>query len=185
MSRLKVEDAKQRDVGHSKVRLGREVLQELDIGEGAFIELHGKRMTVAIAWPAYAEDEQREIARMDGLLRHNAQVAMNEYVTINKAQVKDSRTIVFSPTDNQLTVDDEFAGFVKRRFKDMPYVEGDMMLLSIFGSAVPFIATTTEPKGPVKIAESTYVQVMSEPIERPKDRQLVHLELHVVNEKID
>ncbi len=173
---LRVADAKQRDVGHDKIRVDNESMEKLAITAGDFIEVHGKRTTVAIAWPAYAEDQGQEIARMDGLLRRNAGVALNEYITIKKAEVKDSQTIVFAPTDVRLSVDEEFVGFVKRRFMDMPFVEGDMTLLSIFGSAVPLIATRTRPHGPVKITESTVVQVMSEPTPEKKGLPIVTYE---------
>ena len=173
---LRVADAKQRDVGHGKVRIDNETMQKLIITAGDFIEVHGKRTTVAIAWPAYAEDQGQEIVRMDGLLRRNAGVAINEYITTKKAEVKDSQTIVFAPTDVRLSVDEEFVGFVKRRFMDMPFVEGDMTLLSIFGSAVPLIATRTRPHGPVKITESTVVQVMSDPAPDKKGLPIVTYE---------
>ena len=173
---LRVADAKQRDVGHGKVRIDNETMQKLAITAGDFIEVHGKRTTVAIAWPAYAEDQGQEIVRMDGLLRRNAGVALNEYITIKKAEVKDAQTIVFAPTDVRLSVDEEFVGFVKRRFMDMPFMEGDMTLLSIFGSAVPLIATRTRPHGPVKITETTVVQVMSEPTPEKKGIPIVTYE---------
>src|SRR2546425_2188773 len=153
-----------------------ETMQKLAITAGDFIDVHGKRTTVASAWPAYAEDQGQEIVRMDGLLRRKAGVALNEYITIKKAEVKDSQTIVFAPTDVRLSVDEEFVGFVKRRFMDMPFVEGDMTLLSIFGSAVPLIATRTRPHGPVKITESTVVQVMSEPTPEKKGIPIVTYE---------
>ncbi|TMI56786.1 CDC48 family AAA ATPase [Candidatus Bathyarchaeota archaeon] len=172
----RVADAKKRDVGHDKVRVDDETMQKLAITEGDFIEVRGKRTTVAIAWPAYTEDQGQQIARMDGLLRKNAGVALNEYVTLKKAEVKDSQTIVFAPTDVRLSVDDEFVSFVKRRFMDMPFVEGDMTLLNIFGSSVPLIATRARPHGPVKITESTVVQVMSEPSPDKKSIPLVTYE---------
>src|SRR3989441_1072123 len=85
-AQLRVADAKQRDVGHGKVRIDNETMQKLSITAGDFIEVHGKRTTVAIAWPAYAEDQGQEIVRMDGLLGRNAGVALNKYVTIKKAE---------------------------------------------------------------------------------------------------
>ncbi len=173
---LRVDDAKQRDVGHGKVRIDNETMQKLAIIAGDFIEVHGKRTTVAIAWPAYAEDQGQEMVRMDGLLRRNAGVALNEYITIKKAEVKDSQTIVFAPTDVRLSVDEEFVAFVKRRFMDMPFVEGDMTLLNIFGSSVPLMATRVRPHGPVKIAESTIVQVTSEPTPEKKGLPIVTYE---------
>ena len=173
---MKVADAKQRDVGHGKVRIDNETMQKLGITAGDFIEVHGKRTTVAIAWPAYAEDQGQEIVRMDGLLRRNAGVALNEYITVKKAEVKDSQTIVFAPTDVRLSVDEEFVAFVKRRFMDLPFVEGDLTLLNIFGSSVPLMATRIRPHGLVKIAESTIVQVMTEPTPEKKGLPIVTYE---------
>src|SRR5213594_4404467 len=173
---VRVADAKQRDVGHGKVRIDNATMEKLGITAGDFIEVRGKRTTVAIAWPAYAEDQAQEIARIDGLLRRNAGVALNEFITIKKAEVHDSQTIVFAPTDVRLSVDDEFVSFVKRRFMDMPFMEGDMTLLSIFGSSVPLLATRTRPHGPVNVTESTVLQVMSEPSPEKKGLPIVTYE---------
>ena len=100
---LKVADAKQRDVGHGKARIDNETMQKLAITAGDIIEVRGKRSTVAIAWPAYAEDQGQEIILIDGLLRRNAGVAINEFVSIKKAEVKDSQTVAFAPSDVRLS----------------------------------------------------------------------------------
>jgi transitional endoplasmic reticulum ATPase len=173
---LRVADARQRDVGHGKVRIDNETMQKLGITAGDFVEIHGKKMTVAVAWPAYAEDQGQEIIRMDGLIRRNAGVALNEFVSVRKADVKEAQAIVFAPTDVRLSVDEEFVSFVKRRFMDMPFIEGDMTLLSIFGSAVPLIVTRTRPHGAVKITETAHVQVLSEPTPEKKGIPIVTYE---------
>ncbi len=165
---LRVADAKQRDVGHGKVRIDSETMEKLEITAGDFVEIRSKRSTVAIAWPAYAEDQGKGLIRMDGLLRRNAGVALNEYITVRKAIVKPAQSITFAPTDVRLNVDEEFIRFVKRRFMDMPFMEGDMTLLSIFGSAVPLIVVRTRPRGPVRVTEATNVQVLSEPTHEKK-----------------
>jgi transitional endoplasmic reticulum ATPase len=173
---LRVADARQRDVGHGKVHIDNDTMQKLGITAGHFVEIHGKKMTVAVAWPAYAEDQGQEIVRMDGLIRRNAGVALNEYVNLRKADVKDAQAIVFAPTDVRLSVDEEFVRFVKRRFMDIPFIEGDMTLLSIFGSAVPLIVTRTRPHGPVKVTETAQVQVLSEPTPEKKGIPIVTYE---------
>ncbi len=173
---LRVADARQRDVGHGKVRIDNETMQKLGITAGDFVEIHGKKMTVAVAWPAYAEDQGQEIVRMDGLIRRNSGVALNEQVSLSRADVKESQGVVFAPTDVRLSVDEEFVSFVKRRFMDMPFVEGDMTLLSIFGSAVPLVVTRTRPHGPVKIVETSHVQVLSEPTPEKKGIPIVTYE---------
>ena len=175
-SSLRVADARQRDVGHGKVRIDNDTMLKLGITAGDFVEIHGKKMTVAVAWPAYAEDQGQEIIRMDGLIRRNSGVALNENVSIRKADVKEAQAIIFAPTDVRLSVDEEFVSFVKRRFMDMPFIEGDMTLLSIFGSAVPLIVTRTRPHGPVKITETAHVQVLSEPTPEKKGIPIVTYE---------
>jgi transitional endoplasmic reticulum ATPase len=165
---LRVADAKQRDVGHGKVRIDSETMERLEITAGDFVEIRSKKSTVAIAWPAYSEDQGKGLIRMDGILRRNAGVALNEYITVRKATVKPAQSITFAPTDVRLNVDEEFVKFVKRRFMDMPFVEGDMALLSIFGSAVPLTVVRTRPHGPVRVSEATGVQVLSEPTHEKK-----------------
>ncbi len=173
---LRVADAKQRDVGHGKVRIDNETMHKLGITAGDFIEVHGKKTTVAISWPAYNEDQSEGIIRMDGLIRRNTGVALNEYVTVRKGEVKDAQLIVFAPTDVRLNVDDEFISFVKRRFTDMPFMEGDMALLSVFGSAVPLTVARTKPKGAVRIVENCAVNVLSEPAPEKKGIPMVTYE---------
>src|SRR5438093_8257456 len=51
-----------------------------------------------------------------------------------------------------------------------------MTLLNIFGSSVPLLASRARPHGPVKITESTVVQVMSEPSPDKKSIPLVTYE---------
>lgn len=175
-AQLRVADARQRDVAHGKVRVDNETMSKLGVTAGDFIEINGKKKTVAVAWPAYVEDQGQGIIRMDGLIRRNAGVALNEYVNIRKAEVKEAQSIVFAPTDVRLTVDEEFIGFAKRRFMDMPFIEGDMVLLSIFGSAIPLLVTKIRPHGPVKITEATDVRVLSEPTPEKKGIPMVTYE---------
>ena len=174
--KLRVADARQRDVGHGNVRMDNDTMQNLAITAGDFVEIHGKKMTVAIAWPAYTEDQGQDVIRMDGHLRRNAGLALNDYVSVRKADVKEAQSIMFAPTDVRLSVDDEFIRFVHRRFIDLPFIEGDMTMLSIFGSAIPLVVTRTRPRGAVKIIESSSVQVLSEPIPEKKGISIVAYE---------
>lgn len=174
--KLRVADARQRDVGHGKFRMDNDAMQNLGITAGDFVEIHGKKMTVAIAWPAYAEDQGQDVIRMDGHLRRNAGVALNDYVSVRKADVKEAQSIMFAPTDVRLSVDDEFIRFVHRRLIDLPFIEGDMTMLSIFGSAIPLVVTRTRPRGAVKIVESSSVEVLSEPTPEKKSIPMVAYE---------
>lgn len=160
---LRVAEAKQRDVGRGKARIDVETMQALGVTAGDIIEIKGKRRTAAVAWPASPEDQSKAIIRMDGLVRRNANVAINEYVITLKAEVQEAQSVILAPIDMKLSVDKDFVNFVKSRLLEVPLVEGDSVFVVILGSAIPFIVTRVRPHDIVKIAPETSLQVMGEP----------------------
>jgi transitional endoplasmic reticulum ATPase len=143
-------------------------MQALGIVAGDMIELRGKRTTAAVAWPAYQEDQGKGMIRIDGLIRKNAGVALNEYVIVKKADVKEAQNIVLAPVDMRLNVDADFVNFVKSRLVETPLVEGDSVFVVILGSAIPFVVIRARPHGIVKVTQATSLQVLSEPTAEKK-----------------
>jgi transitional endoplasmic reticulum ATPase len=161
--RLRVAEAKQRDAGRGKARIDDEAMRFLTIVAGDVIAIQGKRETAAVAWPAYQEDQDRNVIRIDGLLRKNAGASINEYVMIAKADVKDATAVTLAPVDMRLNVDKDFKNFVQSRLLEFPLVEGDSIFVVILGSAIPFTVVRSRPHGIVKITQSTNLQVLGEP----------------------
>ncbi len=56
----------------------------LGLTAGDVVQIEGKKRTVAIVWPGYAEDANRGLIRIDGTMRRNAQVGIDEKVAIRK-----------------------------------------------------------------------------------------------------
>jgi transitional endoplasmic reticulum ATPase len=169
---LRIGDARQRDVGRGIARIDQKTMQKLGLSAGDVIEIVGKRTTSAIAWPAYSEDQDRDIIRIDGFTRKNAGVAINEYVLVRPGKVKDSQSIVLAPVDMRLNVDEDFTGFVKNRLMDRTFVEGDTTLVMMLGHAIPFTVTKTRPHGIIRIVPQTALQILSEPV--PEAKGLPH-----------
>ncbi|RLI34700.1 AAA family ATPase, partial [Candidatus Bathyarchaeota archaeon] len=165
---LRVAEAKQRDVGRGKARIDQRAMEILDVMAGDILEIRGKKVTAAIAWPAYPEDQGLDIIRIDGLTRRNAQVSLNEYVTVRKALVHNASSVTLAPVDVRIEFDPDFTNFVKSRLLEMPLVEGDIVLLSVFGNAMPFTVAKTKPSGIVRVTSSTIFQVLSEPAPEKK-----------------
>lgn len=161
---LRVGDARQRDVARGIARIDQRTMQKLGISAGDVIELSGKRTTTAIAWPAYSEDQDRGIIRIDGLTRKNAGAAINEYAVVRSAKVKDATAIVLAPIDMRLNVDRDFTKFVKNRLMERAFVEGDTTLVMMLGHAIPFTVTKTRPRGVVRMTYDTKLQILSEPV---------------------
>jgi transitional endoplasmic reticulum ATPase len=161
--RVRVAEAKQRDAGRGKARIDDGTMRVLSIVAGDIIAINGKRKTAAVAWPAYQEDQNKNIIRIDGLLRKNAGVAINEYVVIAKAEVNEAKSVTLAPVDMRLNVDKDFKNFVKSRLLEFPLVEGDSIFVVILGSAIPFTVVRSRPHGIVKISQSTTLNVLGEP----------------------
>ncbi len=165
---LRVEDARQRDVYRGIARIDQKTMQKLGISAGDVMEIAGKRNTAAIAWPAYSEDQDRRIIRIDGFTRKNAGVAINEYVIVRQAKVSDATSVVLAPIDMKLNVDDDFTNFVKNRLMERTFVEGDTTLVMMLGHAIPFTVIKSRPHGIVRITHGTNVQILTEPTPEAK-----------------
>ena len=165
---LRVGDARQRDVGRGIARIDQRTMQKLGISAGDVIEIVNKRTTSAIAWPAYSEDQNRDIIRIDGFTRKNSGVAINEYVVVRPAKVKAAIGITLAPVDMRLNVDDDFTNFVKNRLMERTLVEGDTTLVMMLGHAIPFTVSKTRPHGIVKVTAETRLTILNEPAPEAK-----------------
>jgi len=165
---LRVGDARQRDVGRGIARIDQRTMQKLGISAGDVIEIVNKRTTSAIAWPAYSEDQNRDIIRIDGFTRKNAGAAINEYVVIKPAKVKTALGITLAPVDMRLNVDEDFTNFVRNRLMERTLVEGDTTLVMMLGHAIPFTVTKTRPHGIIKVTGETKLTILNEPAPEAK-----------------
>ena len=160
---LRVGDARQRDVGRGIARIDQRAMQKLGISAGDVVEIVGKRTTSAIAWPAYSEDQNRDMIRIDGFTRKNAGMAINEYVLVRPAKVKSALSVTLAPVDMRLNVDEDFTNFVRNRLMERTLVEGDTTLVMMLGHAIPFTVTKTRPHGIIKVTTETRLTILNEP----------------------
>jgi transitional endoplasmic reticulum ATPase len=160
---LRVGDARQRDVGRGIARIDQRAMQKLGISAGDVVEIVGKRTTSAIAWPAYSEDQNRDMIRIDGFTRKNAGMAINEYVLVRPTKVKSALSITLAPVDMRLNVDEDFTNFVRNRLMERTLVEGDTTLVMMLGHAIPFTVTKTRPHAIVKVTTETRLTILNEP----------------------
>ncbi len=106
-------------MGRGIARVDQKTMRKLGISAGDVIQIAAKRTTSAIAWPAYSEDQDQGIIRIDGFTRKNAGVAINEYVVVKPAEVKNATNITLAPVDMRLNVDKDFTKFVKNRLMEI------------------------------------------------------------------
>ena len=95
---LKVAEAEHRDIGRFIVRIDAMSMEKLGVRTGDIIQIKGKRITAAIAWPAYQGDKGHEIIRMDGRIRRNAGVSLSEKVSVSRANEEPAKSVTLAPT---------------------------------------------------------------------------------------
>ncbi|HUT81209.1 MAG TPA: CDC48 family AAA ATPase [Candidatus Bathyarchaeia archaeon] len=162
---LKVAEARQRDIGRQKVRIDGLSMRQINVTTGDVVEIKGKKTTAAIAWPAYPEDQNAGLIRMDKLLRNNADVGLSEKVEVTKANAKNAKTVSLAPFQTPVAIDYSFENFVKRKLLGYPLTEGDTVLIPILGKSLPFTVTSTNPKGIIRITEDTELKVIDKPVQ--------------------
>jgi len=162
--KLKVESAQKRDAGRFIVRIDRETMRQLGIHVGDVVEIHGNKVTAAIAWPAY-EYENKGIIQMDGLTRHNAGVAIGDYVIVKKANEQDAKRIVLAPTTQHVIQQPGLETIIKHRIVSYPLTRGDIIRVPIgIHGSIPFKVVSTQPTGVVIVTNSTVIRVSDKPI---------------------
>ncbi len=161
---LKIAEARQRDIGRQKVRIDGLSMRQINVTTGDVVEIKGKKTTAAIAWPAYPEDQNAGLIRMDKLLRNNADVGLSEKVTVTKANAKNAKVVTLAPFQTPVAIDYSFENFVKRKLLGYPLTADDTVLIPILGKSLPFTVTSTTPKGIIRITEDTELKVIDKPV---------------------
>ena len=93
---LRVTEAYHKDVGRGIARIDTRLMQQMGLISGDIIEILGKAKTYAIVWPN-VEREQENRIRIDGNLRSNAKVGIDDRVTIQKVQAKHAQRVTLAP----------------------------------------------------------------------------------------
>ncbi|MEM4033759.1 MAG: CDC48 family AAA ATPase [Sulfolobales archaeon] len=164
---LRVETAKQRDIARKIGRMSRKHMKLLDVEVGDFIEVIGsKGSTILQVWPAYDEDEGKDIIRIDGYVRESLGVAVGEYVKVRKARVEKGTKVVLAPT-YPIRFSGDFIHYVKNLLLNKAVVRGEAVFIQIpfaFGEPMKFIDTATQPTQAVYIDEDTELVIREEPV---------------------
>ncbi len=159
---MRIGEAKQRDVGKKRARIGPDAMDYLKAAPGDVIEINGKRSTCAIVWPSDEDDKFPDVVKIDGQTRKNIAGSLNDIVNIKKVITKAAKSVVLIPVNDIVTVDKEFTDFVKNRLKGLPLSQGDEISVMILGNSMDFKINKISPKGVVKIDRSTALTILEE-----------------------
>ncbi len=163
---LKVKEALQTDVGRGIARLNSHTMERLGVETGDVVESEGpeKKKAVALVWRARTEDEGKEVIRLDGILRHNCGISVDDVVRVRKADVKPAKEVQFAPTQ-EISFEEDFVSYFRERILNMPLSLGNSIVLDVMGRALVFTVTATNPKNvAVQVTPETKMRIATKPM---------------------
>ena len=164
---LRVADALQRDVGRGIARVDPKVMEELGLTSGDALQIVGTRKTSALAWPAYQQDYGKRIIRMDGYMRRNAGVSIDDKVTIRKIEAKVAQKLTLAPTEPLRIVGGE--EYLAQILEGRVMARGDFVPINVMGRKIDLVVTNTTPVGDaVIVSDQTEVVIGEQVKEQPQ-----------------
>jgi len=165
MITLKVTEALPKDVGRAIARIDPEDMKNLGLEVGEVIELEGQGKTAAKVMPCYAEDRGKRIVQIDGIVRENAKVGLDEKVKIRRIDNNPARKITLSPLTVTGTLQkDKDAKYIGSLIEGLPLTSGDKVRARFFGTKTcDFMVDETIPDGVVLVNSSTLIRMKAKP----------------------
>jgi len=160
--KLKVVEAKQRDVGRKIARISEAAMRKAGIETGDYVELKGpKGSALAQVYPSY--DIGPNEVRIDGYLRKTINVSIGDEVTVSKAEVTPAAKVVLAPTQ-PIRFDESFVEYVKDQLMNKPITKGEVIPLPIYTGTLDVVVINTQPSNYVFVSRETSVELREEPV---------------------
>jgi transitional endoplasmic reticulum ATPase len=171
--KLTVKPLKQKDAGRRLAAVDRVAAEEMDLSGGDFIRIEGAQGTaIARVWPGYPEDDGTGIVRIDGRLRQEASVGIDDRVEVEPADVSPAERVTVALPQN-MNIRGDIGGLLRKELSGQPVTAGQDVQLPLGfgfmggqGQAVPLKIAETTPSGTVVISDSTEVDISQQPAEQ-------------------
>ncbi|MFB6312256.1 MAG: AAA family ATPase, partial [Salinirussus sp.] len=173
--RLTVKPLKQKDAGRGLAAVDRAAMAELDLENGDYVVLSGNdgERAVARVWPGYAEDEGKGIVRIDGQLRQETGVGIDDTVEVEPADVKPAKQLTVALPQN-LRVRGNVGPMIRSNLQGQAVTTGQTVpvsfglgpLSSMSGQKIPLKIADAQPEGTVVVTDSTSIEVAEQPAEQ-------------------
>ena len=169
---LRVAEAHHKDAGGDIARIDRNIMEQMDILSGDIILVVGKEEACAIARQGYPEDEGAEIIRIDGNIRANARVGIDDKISIQKTSPQIAKRVVLAPTQKiRLVVGPQY---LLRLLEGRPIIKGQHVRVNTVSNPLSFIVVSTQPSGPVILSMTTSL-VVNEKVIKELEGRPTHL----------
>ena len=160
---MKIVEAELRDVGHGIARMSMEDMTRLGANVGDVISIFGKKITAAKLLPTHQEYRGKSIIQIDGIIRENAGVRIDDKVMVKKNLCFPAHSVILSPITEDNGVSNEWdTEYISKLLEGLPVMGGDRVRVTLFGAkSIDFMVTKTSPKEIVLINSGTVFKFVS------------------------
>ena len=175
--KLIVKPLKQKDAGRGLAAIDRQAMAEMGLENGDYIIVEGETgRTVARVWPGYPEDKGSGIVRIDGRLRKEIGVGIDDTVSVEKADVQPATSLTVALPQN-LRVRGNVGPMIRQNLSGQAVTQGQTVpvsfglgpLSSMSGQQIPLKIAESEPSGTVVVTDSTEIEISEQPAEQLAD----------------
>ncbi|AIF83909.1 Cell division protein 48 (CDC48), N-terminal domain [Candidatus Nitrososphaera evergladensis SR1] len=154
-------------------RLHRDLLSALGLANGDIIELGGGRRTYAKVHELYPTDQEKDIIRLDEILRTNVAVGIGGKVSVTPAgkEIPQAESVIMAPLAEALSFVSE--DLLAQQLDSIPVTAGDLLVTHSFREMVVFRVVevrlcTDKPSnaGAAIITKDTKLAVRPKPVAR-------------------
>src|SRR5919201_6979879 len=146
---LRVAETNPKFVGRGVALIDPKAMEELNLSTGDVIEIRGggskgRKTSFVLLWSSQPTDYGRGLIRIDGYMRSNIGVGIDDGVTVQKVKdVRNAEQVILSPTEelNILGLEEHLPELLDGR----AVAKGDMIPLNIMGRKIGFIITGISP----------------------------------------
>jgi len=191
---LRVAKAFIEDEGKGLARLDTIHLEGLRAVPGDALVISGRGSTVARAAETTTEYTGQNLVQIDGIIRDNAQVSVDEWCTIQKVKVKAAESVLLSPLEgSSLIPKDEEMQHVQQLLSGLHVVIGDKIQIILYGTRPQFFFVDgASPRGVVRITPDTTIHFKATDVAHEKTLRVsyediggLEKELSLVREMIE
>jgi len=189
---LRVSESFSKDVGRGIARIDPADMAAIGAGVGDIVEIAGKRNTVAKLMPTYPENRGKQVVQIDGLIRENAKVGIDERVKIKKVTAQNAEKIILDPL-TLITDSSRESRYIGRLIEGLPLMKNDRIRANLIGArSQDFTVLETYPDGVVIVQPTTVIQIKSREGEKKPSHKIsyediggLHKEIQRIREMIE
>jgi len=163
--KLRITEAKQRDVGRKIARITESAMRRLGVEPGDFVEVVGPSGSSLVQiFPGY--DQGDEEIRLDGYVRKKIGASVGDEVNVRKVKVDEGTKVTLAPTQ-PIFFGQDFIDYVKDVLMNKPLMKGETVPIPIYTGTIDLVVVNTQPSNFVYVTPKTAIDISREPVKEP------------------